>query len=92
MLVESAALVLAEMMLLEAPGEYIYDTVEEKRWTLGSGGASGNCEYCEDAAARGWIDMDEVYDTPMGDEDGPPAHPHCDCGIDYRTRRFRVAA
>lgn len=89
---EAAALVLAEMLLLEARGQYTYDTVEEKRLVLGDGGRSGNCEYCLDAADRGWIEMDDVYEGPMGDEDGPPLHPHCDCELEYRTRRFRVAA
>ena len=88
---EAAALVLAEMILLEV-GEYTYDTIEEKRLVLGDGGKSGNCEYCEEAADRGWIPDDDVYEGPMGTEDGPPLHPHCDCTLEYRTRRFRVAA
>lgn len=75
--------------LLEA-GEYTYDTVEEKRLVLGSGGVSGNCEYCVDASERGWISDDDVYEGPMGDEDGPPLHPSCGCELEYRTRRFRV--
>ena len=76
--------------LLEATGEYYYEEVEQKRWLLGSGGASGNCEYCEDNAARGWIDMDDVYDSPFGDLDEAPAHPHCDCEVEFKTRRKRV--
>ncbi len=90
--VEAAALLLAEAMLLEAAGEYTYDTVEEKRWVLGDGGRSGNCEFCVDASDRGWIADEEVYETPMGDEDGPPGHPHCSCELEYRTRRYRVRA
>ena len=61
--------------LLEA--DYTYDYVNEKRLVLGSGGASGNCEYCEDAADLGWIGDDETFEGPMGDEDGPPLHPNC---------------
>ena len=79
-------------LLNEARGEYTYDEVEEKRLVLGSGGQSGNCEWCEDAADEGWVDDDAVYAGPMGDEDGPPLHPNCDCTLEYRTRRVRVAA
>ncbi len=78
--------------LLEAVGEYTYEEIEEKRLVLGSGGASGNCEYCVDAADRGWVEDDDVFEGPMGDEDGPPLHPHCDCELEYRTRRKRVYA
>lgn len=87
-----AALVLAEMMLIEAAGDYYYDTIDEKRWELGSGGRSGNCEYCVDASDRGWVEDGEVFETPMGLEDGPPGHPHCLCTLEYRTRRFRIYA
>lgn len=76
--------------LAEARGEYYYDEVEVKRWILGDGGESGNCEDCEDAADRGDVDMDDVYDGPMGEVDEPPLHPGCDCTIEYRTKRQRV--
>jgi hypothetical protein len=57
----------------EAKGDYTYDEQEVKRLVLGSGGASGvNCEFCEDAADRGWVDMDEVFEGPDGDVDEPP--------------------
>lgn len=63
--------------LLEARGEYYYETINEKRLVLGDGGRSGNCEYCVEASDEGWIPDDDVYEGPMGDEDGPPLHPHC---------------
>lgn len=79
-------------MLIEAAGEYYYDTIEEKRLVLGDGGRSGNCEYCVDASDRGWIEDTDVFEGPMGTEDGPPLHPHCTCELEYRTRRYRVYA
>lgn len=76
--------------LIEA--NYTYDTINEKRWILGDGGRSGNCEWCVDASDMGWIPDEDVYDTPMGDADGPPAHKNCDCTLEYRERRYRVYA
>jgi phosphohistidine phosphatase len=73
----------------EATGEYTYDEQEMKRWVLGSGGASGvNCEDCEEAADRGWVDMDEVFGPD--DVDDAPMHPNCDCTVEQKTRRVRV--
>lgn len=82
----------AARALVEASGEYTYDEVEQKRWVLGSGGASGqNCEICEENADRGWIDMDETFlDTDGDDIDDAPAHPNCDCSTEQKTRRVRV--
>lgn len=76
----------------EAPGEYTYDEVEMKRWNLGSGGVSGqNCEACEENADRGWIDMDDTFITPDGDDiDEAPGHPNCDCTVEFATKRVRV--
>ena len=75
----------------EAAGDYTYDEQEVKRLVLGSGGASGvNCEYCEDAADLGWIDMDDVFEGPDGDVDEPPLHPNCDCSVEQKTKRVRV--
>lgn len=74
----------------EAAGDYTYDEQEVKRLILGDGGASGNCDYCEDAADRGWIDMDDVFEGPDGDVDEPPIHPHCTCEVEQKTRRVRV--
>ena len=71
-----AALAVIEAAIIEAPGEYTYDEVEEKRWILGDGGQSGNCEDCEDNADLGWVGDDDLYETPMGDADGPPGHPN----------------
>lgn len=85
---EEVANALAE--LLEATGEYYYEEIEVKRLVLGSGGVSGNCEYCVEAADRGWIGMDDIFEGPLGDEDGPPLHPHCDCTLEYKTKRKRV--
>lgn len=76
--------------LLEKKGEYYYEEILLKRWVLGSGGKSGNCEYCEANADRGWIDSEDIYDTPMGDADGPPGHPNCDCTVEYKDSRKRV--
>lgn len=39
------------------------------------------CEVCEDNVAAGWIPIDE--DFPSGD-DGPTAHPNCDCSLSFR--------
>ncbi len=80
-------------IFVDEKGEYSYDEVEQKRLILGDGGKSGNCEYCEDAAALGWIDMDDVFEGPMGDEDeSPPLHPACTCEVEQKTRRVRVYA
>jgi phosphohistidine phosphatase len=77
--------------LVEAKGEYTYEEQEVKRLVLGSGGASGvNCDYCEEAADRGWIDMDDVFSGPDGDVDEPPLHPNCDCDVEQKTKRVRV--
>ena len=67
--------------------DYTYDTVPMKRWNLGDGGASGNCELCEDNEAQGWIPEDEAFDS--GDME-PEAHPHCTCFLDRAERRRRV--
>ena len=79
-------------IFVDEKGEYTYDEVEQKRLILGDGGKSGNCEYCEAAAELGWIDMDQVFEGPMGDEDESPLHPNCDCTVEFKTRRVRVYA
>ena len=80
-------------IFLDEAGEYYYDEQEMKRWNLGSGGASGNCEICEENADLGWVDMDEVFlDSDGGDIDEAPAHPNCDCEVEFKTRRVRVYA
>jgi hypothetical protein len=78
------------LSLLEAAGEYYYDTENVKRWVLGSGGRSGNCEICVDNADRGWISDDDVFEGVSGDLDGPPAHPWCTCTLEYKEKRVRV--
>ena len=77
---------------IDEKGEYTYDEVEQKRLILGDGGKSGNCDYCEDAAARGWIDMDDVFEGPDGDVDEAPLHLNCTCETEQKTRRQRVYA
>lgn len=85
-----AIAVAAAMPLLEAAGEYYYDTENVKRWVLGPGGKSGNCEMCIDNSDLGWIPDDDVYEGVFGDVDGPPAHPHCTCELEYKEKRYRV--
>lgn len=82
-----AASVAVIALLAEAKGEYYYDEVEQKRLVLGDG---NNCDYCEEAAELGWIDMDGVFEGPMGDEDESPLHPNCSCTIEQETKRKRV--
>ncbi len=75
----------------EARGEYYYDIEEVKRWILGPGGVSGvNCEGCEGNAELGWIGMDELFTEAAEDVDEPPAHPNCECTVEYRSKRVRV--
>jgi len=76
--------------LLEKTGKYYYDTVNEKRWVLGPGGASGNCEGCEGNADLDWIGDDDLFTEGDEDVDGPPLHPHCECAMEMRERRVRV--
>lgn len=67
-------------------GTYYYDTHGVKRWVLGDGGQSGNCDLCEENADEGWIDEDSTY--PNADE--PPAHPNCTCTEETKEKRYRV--
>lgn len=76
--------------LLEKRGEYTYDEIDVKRWILDGGGKSGNCDLCEDNADLGWIPDDDVFEGIDGDIDGPPAHPNCECTLEYGTKRKRV--
>lgn len=82
----------ALVLVLEATkGKYFYEEVLLKRWMLGSGGRTGNCELCVDNHDDGWVDMDEGFrDVFDGVVDEPPAHPHCDCYIEYKDTRRRV--
>ncbi len=93
MITESQLDIAADALLLllqEKAGEYTYEEITVKRWVLGDGGSSGNCDVCEDNEALGWIDMDAVFEGVDGDLDEPPAHPHCDCGVEYKDTRKRV--
>lgn len=74
----------------EAKGEYYFDEVEQKRWVLGDGGQSGNCDVCESNEAMGWVDMDDGFEGVDGVIDEPPAHPSCTCEVESATRRQRV--
>ncbi len=77
--------------LLEAAGEYYYDTENVKRWVLGPGGRTGNCETCVENADMGWIPDDDTFlDSSGGDIDGPEAHPNCTCTLEYKEKRVRV--
>ncbi len=74
------------LKLDETTGEYYYDTTLVKRSIEGVS-ASGPCDDCEDNAAQGWIDADDVYSTG---HDGPPFHPNCVCEEEYKEKRVRV--
>ena len=67
-------------------GSYYYDTQGMKRWVLGDGGQSGNCELCEENADAGWIPEDDEY--PNTDE--PPQHFNCTCTEETKDKRVRV--
>lgn len=54
-------------------GTYYYDTEGVKRWVLGGGGNSGNCDLCEENADAGWIPEDDEFPNA----DAPPQHPNC---------------
>ena len=70
---------------------YYYDTVNQKRWILDGGGKSGNYKTCIDNEEMGWIGDDEVFFNSEGDPiDSPPAHPNCECELEYREKRARV--
>lgn len=93
--VADAALELGEIHLDEKGKSYYYDIENVKRWVLGGGGKSGNCDVCEDNADRGWIPDDDTFDSADGgDIDGPPAHPGCEdisgCALEYKEKRYRV--
>ncbi len=74
------------LILILGEADYYYDTILVKRSIEGDS-ASGPCETCEDNAAEGWIDSEDVY--PSGD-DGPPFHPNCVCTEEYKEKRQRV--
>jgi phosphohistidine phosphatase len=78
--------------LLEARGAYYYEEVTLKRWVLGPGGRSGNCEDCIENSDEGEIEESDFF--PGGDEpvDEPPQHPNCECSVVYRDTVRRVYA
>lgn len=69
---------------------YYYDTRNVKRWVLGDGGVSGNCDICEGNADLGDIDDDAMFLSAFGDIDDGEAHPNCTCTVEYREKRVRV--
>ncbi len=76
----------ALLVLLEA--SYYYEEINVKRVVADADA----CEICVDAEDRGWVEDEETFDGVFGDEDGPPLHPHCGCGLEYGTKRRRVYA
>lgn len=93
----AGALLIAELdafiALLEAPGEYTYEDVTLKRWELGPGGRTGNCDGCVENADSGELEESEFFPAPgpFGYVDEPPLHPSCLCFVTYRDTRRRVA-
>ena len=73
-------------------GDYYYEEFTVKRWILGSGGKSGNCEDCVENSEVGEIEESEFFPAygPDGPVDEPPLHQNCDCEIEYRDTRRRV--
>jgi hypothetical protein len=73
-------------------GSYYYEDVTVKRWLLGPGGVSGNCEGCEDNAEAGWIEEDAFFPSEgqFGYVDEPPLHNSCSCTVEYKDTRRRV--
>ncbi len=84
--VADAAMGLVEIHVDEAGGSYYMDEVMLKRWVLGDGGATGNCDDCEENAEAGWIDIDDTY--PNADE--VPQHPGCTCTEEEKVTTQRV--
>jgi len=78
--------------LLEARGDYYYDDVTLKRWVLGDGGRTGNCEACVENADAGEIEESEPFpaDSQYGPVVEPPAHDNCACTVEYRDTVRRV--
>ena len=73
-------------------GSFYYEDVTVKRWLLGTGGASGNCESCLENSEAGEIEESEPFPaySQYGPVVEPPAHDHCDCTVEYRDTRRRV--
>ena len=80
------------LVLLVREANYTYDEREVKRWILGDGGKSGNCEICDENASLGWVDMDAIFLSVGDDIDEPPAHDNCTCEVEFKTQRYRVYA
>ncbi len=69
----------------EAKGEYYYELALMKRWLLGDGGRSGNCDLCVENADEGWIPEESTF--PNADD--APGHPNCTCSVEHKERRVR---
>lgn len=65
---------------------YTYEEINVKRWVPDADA----CELCEDNADMDWIEDDAVFEGVFGEIDGPPAHPHCGCELEYGVKRKRV--
>lgn len=91
-LIEAELIEKAKAKASNTAGTYYYEDVVLKRWHLGAGGRSGNCERCIENADAGEIEEDEFFpaDGAWGYVDEPPLHPHCDCWVTYRDTRKRV--
>jgi hypothetical protein len=83
---ELAAATAALAELIEAAGQYTYETIEQKRWIADATA----CETCQENEDLGWIDMDDVFLGVFGVIDDAPAHPSCGCEVEQATRRKRV--
>jgi hypothetical protein len=73
-------------------GTYYYEDVTVKRWELGIGGRTGNCENCIENFDEGEIEESEFFpaDSQYGPVVEPPLHDNCTCFIVYRDTRRRV--
>lgn len=75
-----------------AVGSYYYEDVTVKRWILGPGGVSGNCEQCVENSEAGEIEESEPFPaySQYGPVTEPPLHTNCSCLVEYRDTRRRV--
>jgi phosphohistidine phosphatase SixA len=71
----------------EAKGQYYYEEEEYKRWVLGDGGVSGNCELCVENSEDGWIPIEASF----ANSDDAPAHQNCTCTVETKMRRVRYS-
>jgi hypothetical protein len=73
--------------LLEAKLDpHHYEVENVKQWVTDG----DPCELCQENEDRGPIPDDDVFESVDGEVDGPPAHPHCECTLEYKEKRIRV--